>query len=283
MPPWTQDWNFRKCLLLATLGLRLNVGWLGSGSMNSTSRSKGIPGDSSRPDIFSKEIVASAIPLSLENHTYWGENEVCGMITEVNLLKGTNRTLAEASTQRTRRTLLNLTFSCEELFRTSGLGTGNWLSALYAMRLAVAIEGNNSIDLLVSCTDAVKNKNKLILPWIMGFWRSDDVMNHIPYGTLFPPPPKQKVCGGYYDVPIAHMLPFIRYELRRMAIALVGVPNADHPSAIFANKHLWPIASSSGENKLHSVMQIPDPKKDEPPLYKNILIDDAIVHFRCGE
>lgn len=277
MPPWLRDWNFRKCLLPAIACLRL------LSLAEDAGYTKGLPDVSSWSDVFSKEIGASAITLSLENHTYWGKNEICGIISEANLLRGTNKTLAEASPQRPGRTLLNLTFSCEELFRTSGLGTGNWLSALYAMRLAVAVEGGNSIDLLVSCTDAVKNKNRLILPWIMGFWRSDDVMSHIPYGTLFPTPPKQKVCGGYYDVPIAHMLTFIRYELRRMAIALVGVPNADHPSAMFANRHLWPIASSSGKNKLHSVMQIPDPKKDEPPLYKNVPIDDAVVHFRCGE
>lgn len=262
-----------------------NKSRLGSTSKNSTTGSERIPDFSSWSDFFLQERGASVIHLSLQNHTYWGENELCGIISEAHPLKATNTTLAEASTQRIGRTLLNLTYSCEELFRTSGLGTGNWLSALYAVRLAVAIEGGSSIDLLVSCTDAIKNKNKLILPWIMGFWRSDDVLSHIPYGTLLSPPPKQKVCGGYYDVPIAHMLLFIRYELRRMAIALVGVPNSDHPSLKFATKYLWPtgIAFPSGENKFHSVMQIPDPKEDEPPLYENISIDDAIVHFRCGE
>jgi len=303
MPPRLWDLDAWKCLLLAITSLMLlpiientmysramTVGMGGRkntkitfGTTNSTTSSNGMPTISSWSDVLLEAINVSVIPLSLENHSYWGKAEICATISEANLLEGTNATVAETSTQPAGQTLLNLTFSCEELFHTSPLGTGNWLSALYAIRFAAALEGGNATALLISCNDAMENKPKLILPWVMGVWRPENVLSEIPYGSRFLPPTRQKLCGGYHDVPIAHMLHIIRYELRRMAIALVGVPNADHPSAEFAEKNLWPNTLSAGKNEFRSVMQIPNPKKDEPPLFENISIDDAVVHFRCGE
>lgn len=293
MPSQRRDWGTFKCFLLVVVCAELlNISGdashifaviFGEGirkkaphGCNSNTSSSLSPTLSSWSDILLQTANAPTISLSLQNHSYWGKNEICDTISDHSLK------MSAQSFGYSTKTLLNLTFSCDELFHTSGLGTGNWISALYAIRLAAAVAGGESIDLLASCTDALESKHKLILPWIMGFWHADDVLSQILYGTRFLSPSKEKVCGRYNDVPLAYMLPTMNFELRRMAIALIGVPNDDHPSARFAEKYLWANASC-GNNEFQSVMQIPNPKKDEPPLYKNIPIDDAIVHFRCGE
>ena len=290
-----RDWSTFKCFLLVVVCLELLNIITGDAGIfeviydvgisnktphgcNSSTSISGVPTVSSWSDILLRTANASTIPLSLQNHSYWGKNKICDVISDDNL-KASTQSFGNVS----RRNLLNLTFSCDELFHTSGLGTGNWISALYAIRLAAAVAGRKSIDLLASCTDALENKHELILPWIMGFWRPDYVLSQILDGASLLSPSKQKVCGGYNDVPLGYMLPIMKYELRRMAIALIGVPNADHPSARFAEKYLWANVSSNGKSEYQSVMQVPNPEKDEAPLFENVPIDDAIVHFRCGE
>ena len=294
MLPQQRDYTTFKCFLLVVvcselLNLTGDAGYIfevifGEGirnktphEWNSSTRRRWVPTVPSWSDILLQTANASKIHLSLQNHSYWGQNKICETISDENLKMSTQ------SLENSRKTLLNLTFSCDELFHTSGLGTGNWISALYAIRLAAAVAGDKSIDLLVSCTDAVENKHNLILPWLMGFWRPEDMLSQILDGTSSLPPPKEKVCGGYNDVPLAYMLPIMKYELRRMAIALIGVPNDDHPSAKFAENKLWGNVSYNWKSEFRSIMQVPNPKKDDLPLYKNIAIDDAIVHFRCGE
>lgn len=44
------------------------------------------------------------------------------------------------------------------------------------------------------------------------------------------PSPKE-VCSTYNKVPISYLVNEIRWDLRRMAVALVGIPYPDHPAA----------------------------------------------------
>ena len=30
-------------------------------------------------------------------------------------------------------------------------------------------------------------------------------------------------------------------------------------------------------------MQLPSPKRNDPPLYSNVELDDVVIHFRCGD
>jgi hypothetical protein len=84
------------------------------------------------------------------------------------------------------------------------------------------------------------------------------------------------------------MVPSIRYELRRMAIALVGVPHENHPAAAFAERYLWNSADADGNNtgkndNADSTMQLSVPCWGEPPLIADVVLDDVVLHFRGGD
>jgi hypothetical protein len=61
------------------------------------------------------------------------------------------------------------------------------------------------------------------------------------------------------------MIPFMQKELRRMAIALVGIPGEGHPSREYADRVLW---SDLGASEI--LMQVAAPTKDTTPLYPDV-------------
>jgi hypothetical protein len=156
-----------------------------------------------------------------------------------------------------RPTLLNITFGCQDLFSKSGLGTGNFISAFYGLRLAASVYGD--VNVQMSCPDAVQEQTSLILPWLMGSFpitASRDVLDQTDVKAIggirgsssshtsirknaTSPPTIEQACGNYDKCPIGHMVHSIRYELRRMAVALVGIPHENHPAATFAERYLW--------------------------------------------
>ena len=76
----------------------------------------------------------------------------------------------------------------------------------------------------------------------------------------------------------------MRYDLRRMAIGLVGLPVKDpsHPAHKWAEEFLW---SPINNNTAHDPdRQLPLPQKDDTPPFpaESLELDDATIHFRCG-
>ena len=66
---------------------------------------------------------------------------------------------------------VNISFGCHELYSASDMGSGNFISALYHMRMSALALGN--VDLHVTCPDADQVQSQLILPWFMGhYWGS---------------------------------------------------------------------------------------------------------------
>lgn len=177
-------------------------------------------------------------------------------------------------------TRINLQFDCQELFARSELGTGNYISAFYGLRLAAAAMGN--VDVSITCPDAAATRHDLILPWMMG-WFPRTVHTLPPQNRTHPS--VGAACCGYKHIQIGWQLDHMRYELRRMAVALVGIPYAGHPAEQWADENLWNTndsgndASSRGE----IVHQLPTPQRDDPPLYPNVDLDEAVLHFRCGD
>jgi hypothetical protein len=185
-------------------------------------------------------------------------------------------TMQRTTKTHERPTLLNITFACQDLFSKGGLGAGNWISAFYGVRLAASVLGD--INVQMTCPDAVKEQTSLILPWLMGrfpvrggasYVASDqrDVFmtsgggirssggesgSHISKNARkkVKMPTIKEACGTYHECPIGHMLPDIRYELRRMAVALVGIPHENHPAAAFARRYLWERRYSNDDNDL---------------------------------
>jgi hypothetical protein len=127
--------------------------------------------------------------------------------------------------------------------------------------IRMAALANGGADVRFTCLDAEDTKRDLIIPWLMGYFPGHDVSRH---GNLTLPTVKD-ACSGYENSPIGHMIPFMRKELRRMAIALVGTPGEDHPSREYADRVLWPDLETS-----ESLMQIAAPTKDTTPLHPNV-------------
>jgi hypothetical protein len=188
---------------------------------------------------------------------------------------------------------VNITFSCMTLFHYSGIGTGNFLVVIYGMRLAAHVYGN--IDLFISCDDAEETKNDLIIPWVTGWFPAR------PVGRISTIPLTSKeACRDFGNLPIGFLQNEIQHDLRRMAIALMGVPSASHPSAIFAKKYLRSYDTSS-PNFAKKYLRLYDtsspivtsaigscptllvPKPNIPSIPSKYVVDDAVLHFRCGD
>jgi hypothetical protein len=120
---------------------------------------------------------------------------------------------------------------------------------------------NGGVGVRFTCPDAEEKKRDLIIPWLMGYFPEHDVSLH---GNLTLPTVKD-ACAEYEKCPIGHMIPFMRRELRRMAIALVGIPREDHPSREYADRLLW-----SSHEQSENIMQIPAPSKGASPLHPDV-------------
>lgn len=168
------------------------------------------------------------------------------------------------------KTFVYKTFSCSDLFKSGGLGTGNYIMAFHALRLAVQQIGN--IDVSIQCYDANEYRNSLISPWLMGhfsrkFWSKT--------------PGKERknltIEEACKVITPAYMIPHMVFELMRMAIATAEVSSLRHPSIAWAKQNLW---SEHDAVSTLKKMQLPAPDKDSPHAYPDAEIDDAALHFR---
>ena len=157
--------------------------------------------------------------------------------------------------------MVNITFNCQHAFKRAYAGTGNIILALYKVRANARALG---MDVAMTCSDAQAKKDQLILPWLMGWFPESTVTT--------------TTTTECYNTSVSDLLESIQFDLRRMAIAMVGIPTDDHPSSQFAEEKLF------SKTLKNSIMQIttPDPK-DWPLLEKTEEMDDVAIHFRCGD
>ena len=92
-------------------------------------------------------------------------------------------------------------------------------------------------------------------------------------------PAAKQACADYKFVPIGYKWEDMRYEMRLVAIAMAGIPSPDHPSAAWTKENLW----SAQQQQQHNHLQIATPHKEDPPLFPNTELDDAMLHFRRGD
>lgn len=187
--------------------------------------------------------------------------------------------LEQIPSPRTIPILVNVTFNCYDLYKRSVLGSGNFVSMIYALRLAANTLG--SVRVVLKCDDAEEDKKSLILPWFMGDYPAITHAHVLP--SAGQAPSISAACEAYESTPLLYMYSDMVYELRRMAIALVGVPSHDHPSALWAEEYLWSKESGQTDHTGLRQMQLPSPQKGEIPLYPEVELDDVMIHFRCGD
>jgi hypothetical protein len=138
--------------------------------------------------------------------------------------------------------------------------------------MAALVHGG--VDVLMTCPDAQEEKKSLIVPWLMGYFPA-----HTSRLQRDNSPSLDMACKDYNSCPIGYMIPYVRHELRRMAIALVGIPYEGHPAAAFEKKYMQ---ESPYGTRMGTKMQVAATSQDEP-LFAGIEIDDACLHFRCGD
>jgi hypothetical protein len=165
-------------------------------------------------------------------------------------------------------------------------------------------------------SDAVKEQTSLILPWLMGRFPVRGGASHVVSdqrdvvmtssggirgsnsesergrqisknaSNTIQMPTIKEACGTHDECPIGHMLPDIRYELRRMAVAFLGVPRENHLAAAFPRRYLWEPQDSNDDNDLafsDNTMQLSVPARGEPPLILGVVLDDVVINFRGGD
>jgi hypothetical protein len=143
---------------------------------------------------------------------------------------------------------------CEPI-NAYGVGEGNWVTALYAVRLAARFF---QVDVLFQCSDAQATRRNMLLPWFNGYWPwnepADDGRNNNLTEWI--------VCNNRYKkLRIDTLARQIQKDVQQMAVKLVG--------------------STEPNESLHSSI-ITSPESS-PPLFSNIELDQVAIHFRCGD
>ena len=167
------------------------------------------------------------------------------------------------------RILVNVTFGCQDMFEHSGMGTGNFMLTFYALRLMAHTIGH--IDVSIHCHDAEQTKKALILPWMTGFFPA---VEHVVPLQSRTKPTVEEACTHFNQIALGYQIPAMRYDMRRMALALVGV--SDEHIAV-RDDSFYTNTPPDG-----SLMQLSVNHMDEP-LYPDTELDDVILHFRCGD
>ena len=185
-----------------------------------------------------------------ETYMFWnnGQGKLCQLLRNVTLSSRIDGTDPVPSA------LLNFTMDCiDHAKNKQGLGQGNWVTGLYAARMASALSG---VDSKFQCTDGQDSKMNLLLPWFDKYQVAPSDRNVWPYSG--PRPSENDACKDRYrSLRIDRMASQIQDDLRRMAVKLVGTRDAKR-------KHI-------------------DVPTDQPPLIPDVELDDVALHFRCGD
>jgi hypothetical protein len=155
---------------------------------------------------------------------------------------------------------------------------------------------------LLDCYDTVETQRELVVSRITGYfssaWIHESVPSykaaavHLNETRISPFEELRKTIHsvGYIgDVcrRITVMLPYIRYELRRMAAALVGTLTTSCNN----NSYAQHIATHDDDYFFlpSTILRLPSPYPFAPPsdqhqpLLSEVGLDDVAIHFRCGD
>ena len=188
-----------------------------------------------------------------EKYLFWddGQEKLC------NLLQ--NMTFAVSLDEKNRSnippTVLNATMDCVYHNKhIQGFGQGNWVTAVYAARMAAFLAG---VDFKFQCTDKQTSKMSLLLPWFDKYQAAQQ-SNRTTWPHGGDRPTKKEACPLKYPfLRIDKMAYEIQDDLQKMAVSLVGTRD--------------------------SIRRHPDVPVDAAPLIPDVVLDDVALHFRCGD
>ena len=188
-----------------------------------------------------------------QTHLFWhgGQARLCDVLRQV---KGTGILGAGIpNTSLPTRPLMNMSVDCIELKKREDFGQGNWITAVYCVRIAAALAG---VDFQFQCSDKRESQLQLLLPWFEGRTMAPNSSKQWPFGGTLPT--EEEACtDSYPSIRVDKMVYQIRNDIQKMAVKLVG---------------------SRGETRRHPEIPI-----NLPPLIPGVVLDDVAIHFRCGD
>jgi hypothetical protein len=172
-------------------------------------------------------------------HLFWWEGQpmLCKLIKEK---KGITK-LMDGRIQGPK-VLVNMTIDCSLSF--TGLGTGNYMVALYEAIMATSYSG---VDFQFQCSQGTKDHH--LLKWFEGYYPAnrDD---WLPYNVT-----EDQICTwAPGNIPLYIMGKEIQTGIRSMVRTAIGI---DGPP---------PIATEI-----------------ETPAFGKVTFDETVIHFRCGD
>uniref|UniRef100_A0A6U9YYT3 Uncharacterized protein n=1 Tax=Pseudo-nitzschia australis TaxID=44445 RepID=A0A6U9YYT3_9STRA len=189
-----------------------------------------------------------------ETYLFWegGQEKLCNLLQNMTLTSS----LDEITGNNVPSTVLNATMDCIDHSKNKqGFGQGNWVTAIYAARMAAYLAG---VDFRFQCLDGQNSKMSLLLPWFDKYVTIAKPMNRTvwPHGGVRPT--SKEACPPKYPFLRIDKMAFqIQDDLRKMAVSLVGTRD--------------------------DVRRHPDVPVDATPLVHNVELDDVALHFRCGD
>lgn len=199
------------------------------------------------------------------NHTFafwaYGNVKLCKVLRNMTLVAK----LGEESLEQRQQTyfrnhsaiplpLVNMTFNCTLLMQDQGMGQGNWITALYAVRMATELA---RVDFQFQCDPDAYEKANYMLPWFAGSYPYTPATDNKIWPHIGPLPTEAEACPPKYaQLRIDLILDLIQNDIRKMAVTVAG---------------------SSAE------YQHPEVPIDQKPLIPNVQLDDVAIHFRCGD
>jgi hypothetical protein len=156
--------------------------------------------------------------------------------------------------------LLNVTMDCVEMGKKEDFGQGNWITALYCVRIAAAVA---KVDYQFQCVDGRDSQLELLLPWFDGYHPAPiiNASSSQPWPYTGSLPTEKEACDHRYpNIRVDKMADQIQDDIQKMAVTLVGSRDdvRQHPS-------------------ISSVDRVAE------PLVPNVMLDDVAIHFRCGD
>jgi len=210
--------------------------------------------------------------------------------------------------------LYQVPYDCKNISKYSALGTGNWLQFIYEFRLLAAFSQVNFgkyVDIQLMCKENEEEEEDNgggggdhdnqsfdeILPWLMGHFSSQATKRYLDrhYGneSSF-----HTVSCGERDLHVGWMVHFLRFDLRWMAIALVGLPQKEEQEGedeVHHPAHSWVTSliqqeeeeQKDGIGQSYYSEQLPHHHHHmsnfSSGLLTNVTLDEVVIHFRCGD
>jgi hypothetical protein len=196
-----------------------------------------------------------------ETHLFWKKAQLrlCRILRQMTHSKelGGETTTTTTTHPPPQLMTLQLSVNCQELASSEAFGQGNWITALYMVRMATALA---KVDLQFTCRedddddddDANNRRDNQLLPLFQGYYDHSNIDKRVFFTGS--PPTTQEACTSKYDrIRLDKLAHQIQKDMRQMA---------------------------------ETVKSETDKKKKNNNNNNNnntMTIDDVAIHFRCGD